>query len=96
MRQLRGQGPSVAEKYSYLYNREELTGIVARGRALEGRARRVYFKLNNNVGDAPALTATRSRSYSGRRRPTARRSSRSGGATAGRGRRPPELSGIAC
>jgi uncharacterized protein YecE (DUF72 family) len=55
MRQLRGQGPSVAEKYGYLYNREELTGIVARGRALEGRARRVYFKLNNNVGDAPAL-----------------------------------------
>ena len=45
----------MAEKYGYLYNREELTGIVARGRALEGRARRVYFKLNNNVGDAPAL-----------------------------------------
>ena len=55
MKQLHGQGPSVAEKYGYLYNREELTGIVARGRALEGRARRVYFKLNNNVGDAPAL-----------------------------------------
>jgi hypothetical protein len=28
---------------------------VVRGRALEGRARRVYFKLNNNVGDAPAI-----------------------------------------
>jgi uncharacterized protein YecE (DUF72 family) len=55
MKQLRGQEPSVAEKYGYLYNRAELTGIVARGRALEGRARRVYFKLNNNVGDAPAL-----------------------------------------
>jgi uncharacterized protein YecE (DUF72 family) len=45
----------VAEKYGYLYDRDELAGIVARGRALEGRARRVYFKLNNNVGDAPAL-----------------------------------------
>ena len=55
MRQLRGQEPSVAEKYGYLYNRQELAGIVARGRALEGQARRVYFKLNNNVGDAPAL-----------------------------------------
>src|SRR5260370_193152 len=55
MKQLRGQGPSVAEKYGYLYNREELTGIVARGRALEGQARRVYFKLHHNVGDAPAL-----------------------------------------
>ena len=55
MKQLRGQEPSVAEKYGYLYNREELAGIVARGRALEGHARRVFFKLNNNVGDAPAL-----------------------------------------
>jgi uncharacterized protein YecE (DUF72 family) len=55
MQQLRGQGPSVAEKYGYLYTRDELTSIVARGRALEGRARRVYFKLNNNVGDAPAI-----------------------------------------
>jgi len=55
MKQLRGQEPSVAEKYGYLYQREELAGIVVRGRALEGRARRVYFKLNNNVGDAPAI-----------------------------------------
>jgi uncharacterized protein YecE (DUF72 family) len=55
MKQLRGQGPSVAEKYGYLYSREELVEIVARGRALDGRARRVYFKLNNNVGDAPAI-----------------------------------------
>ncbi len=57
MRQLRGQEPGVAEKYGYLYNRGELGGIVARGRALEGKARRVYFKLNNNVGDAPAINA---------------------------------------
>ena len=55
MKQLQGREPSVAEKYGYLYDREELAGIVARGRALEGRARRVYFKLNNNVGDAPAI-----------------------------------------
>jgi uncharacterized protein YecE (DUF72 family) len=55
MRQLRGGAPSVAEKYGYLYDRQELTGIVARGRALQGRARQVYFKLNNNVGDAPAI-----------------------------------------
>ncbi|HSB40234.1 MAG TPA: DUF72 domain-containing protein [Methylomirabilota bacterium] len=55
MEQLRGRAPSVAEKYGYLYDRAELAGIVARGRALEGHARRVYFKLNNNVGDAPAI-----------------------------------------
>ena len=55
MKQLQGKAPSVAEKYGYLYDGQELAGIVARGRALEGRARRVYFKLNNNVGDAPAI-----------------------------------------
>lgn len=55
MKQLRGEMPSVAEKYGYLYDREELSGIVARGRALDGQAGRVYFKLNNNVGDAPAI-----------------------------------------
>jgi len=57
MKHLRGQEPSVAEKYGYLYNQGELEEIVARGRALEGTARRVYFKLNNNVGDAPAINA---------------------------------------
>jgi uncharacterized protein YecE (DUF72 family) len=57
MRQLRGEMPSVAEKYGYLYNRDELGEIVARGRALDGQAGRVYFKLNNNVGDAPAINA---------------------------------------
>jgi uncharacterized protein YecE (DUF72 family) len=57
MKQLQGQAPTVAEKYGYLYDRAELTGIVARGRALGGQARRVYFKLNNNVGDAPAINA---------------------------------------
>jgi uncharacterized protein YecE (DUF72 family) len=55
MRQLRGEMPSVAEKYGYLYDRDELGDIVARGRALDGQAARVYFKLNNNVGDAPAI-----------------------------------------
>jgi uncharacterized protein YecE (DUF72 family) len=57
MKQLRGLTPSVAEKYGYLYDRDELGEIVARGRALDGHAGRVYFKLNNNVGDAPAVNA---------------------------------------
>ena len=53
--QLRGQSPSVAEKYGYLYNEGELEEIVARGRGLEGYARRVHFQLNNNLEDAPAI-----------------------------------------
>ena len=28
---------------------------MARGRALDGQASRVYFEMNNNVGDAPAI-----------------------------------------
>ena len=53
--QLRGESPTVAEKYGYLYDREELRAIVASGTALAGTAGRVYFKLNNNAGDAPAI-----------------------------------------
>ena len=55
MRQLRGEAPSVAEKYGYLYSQAELAEIVARARGLDGRARRVYLELNNNVEDAPAI-----------------------------------------
>jgi uncharacterized protein YecE (DUF72 family) len=55
LKQLRGGAPSVAEKYGYLYGEDELRDIVRAGRALEGKASRVYFKLNNNVGDAPAI-----------------------------------------
>ncbi len=55
LKQLSGQSPSVAEKFGYLYNEEELREIVARGRGLEGHARRVHFQLNNNLEDAPAI-----------------------------------------
>jgi len=55
LRQLRGESPTVAEKYGYLYREEELAEIVAQARALDGRARRVYLELNNNVEDAPAI-----------------------------------------
>jgi uncharacterized protein YecE (DUF72 family) len=65
LKQLRGQSPSVAEKYGYLYNEGELREVVARGRALEGHARRVYFKLNNNVGDAPAINGIQIRELLG-------------------------------
>jgi uncharacterized protein YecE (DUF72 family) len=65
LRQLRGESPTVAEKYGYLYREDELREIVARGRALEGRARRVYFELNNNVGDAPAINGVQIRELLG-------------------------------
>lgn len=68
MRQLRGEAPSVAEKYGYLYDASELESIVARGRQLEGRASRIYFKLNNNVGDAPAINGEQIRELLGQER----------------------------
>ncbi len=55
LKQLRGGAPGVAEKYGYLYREDELRGIVAGARALEGSASRVYLSMNNNAGDAPAI-----------------------------------------
>jgi uncharacterized protein YecE (DUF72 family) len=55
----------VAEKYGYLYDEAELGEIVGRGRRLAGHARRVYFTLNNNVGDAPAINGVQIRELLG-------------------------------
>lgn len=55
MRQLRGEAPSVAQKYGYLYSRAELAEIVGRARRLAGHAQRVYVMMNNNIEDAPAV-----------------------------------------
>ncbi len=69
LKQLRGESPSVAEKYGYLYNETELSEIVRRGRELGGHARRVYFELNNNVGDAPAINGIQIREFLGQETP---------------------------
>src|SRR5262249_42700648 len=69
LKQLRGEAPSVAEKYGYLYDASELTEIVGRVRGLEGRARRIYFKMNNNVGDAPAINGIQIRELLGQEAP---------------------------
>ena len=65
LKQLRGQSPSVAEKYGYLYGEAELREIVDKARSLEGHARRVYLKLNNNAGDAPAINGIQIRELLG-------------------------------
>lgn len=54
LKQLQGKGPSVAEKYDYLYPREELEEIARAAGALNGRAGRVYLQMNNNRRDYPA------------------------------------------
>jgi len=65
LKQLRGEGPTVAEKYGYLYSPAEIEEIVGRGRLLDGRARRIYFELNNNAGDAPAINGIQIRELLG-------------------------------
>jgi len=69
LKQLRGQAPSVAEKFGYLYRPAEIEEIVARGRSLDGRARRIFFKMNNNVGDAPAINGGQIRELLGQDTP---------------------------
>jgi hypothetical protein len=59
-----------AEKYGYLYDEAEVTEIVSRVDAswLDTRAD-VYFKLNNNVGDAPAINGIQIRELLGQETP---------------------------
>jgi uncharacterized protein YecE (DUF72 family) len=55
--QLAGREPSVAEKYDYLYGREELQVIARRARAVATHARRVAVTFNNNNRDYPIQNA---------------------------------------
>jgi uncharacterized protein YecE (DUF72 family) len=51
--QTRGQHPSVAEKYDYLYRPEELTALSETARRLEEEAATVRITFNNNNRDYP-------------------------------------------
>jgi uncharacterized protein YecE (DUF72 family) len=57
LKQVQGKAPTVAEKYDYLYPREELEEIARAAGALNGRAQRVHLQLNNNRSDFPAINA---------------------------------------
>ena len=51
--QLQGKAPTVAEKYDYLYDEEELAEIARSAGALNGKAERVHLAMNNNRRDYP-------------------------------------------
>lgn len=55
LKQLRGEQPSVAEKYDYLYSDDEIDQIVQRARRLQGHAKLIFVKFNNNRADYPAI-----------------------------------------
>lgn len=55
--QLRGEEPSVREKYDYLYGEGELAELVEEARVLGGKARRVFVVFNNHRRDHAAKNA---------------------------------------
>jgi uncharacterized protein YecE (DUF72 family) len=55
VKQLQGKQPTVAEKYDYLYARDELEEIARAAGALNGRAQRVHVAMNNNNRDYPVI-----------------------------------------
>ncbi len=57
LKQLRGEEPSVAEKYDYLYSQDEIEEVVQKARGFHRHARRVFVKFNNNRRDYPAINA---------------------------------------
>ena len=57
LRQLRGEGPSVREKYDYLYSEEELRGLLPEIEALAREAEEVFISFNNNNRDYPVRNA---------------------------------------
>jgi uncharacterized protein YecE (DUF72 family) len=57
LRQVRGEDPSVREKYDYLYREEELAGLVPEIDAVMEEAEETYISFNNNNRDYPVRNA---------------------------------------
>jgi uncharacterized protein YecE (DUF72 family) len=57
LRQLRGEGPSVREKYDYLYSDPELAILVPEIAGLAGESEEVFVSFNNNNRDYPVRNA---------------------------------------
>jgi uncharacterized protein YecE (DUF72 family) len=57
LRQVRGEEPSVREKYDYLYREEELARLVPEIDAVTEEAEETYVSFNNNNRDYPVQNA---------------------------------------
>jgi uncharacterized protein YecE (DUF72 family) len=57
LKQLRGEGPPVREKYDYLYREEELRELVPEVEALAREAEEVFIAFNNNNRNYPVVNA---------------------------------------
>jgi uncharacterized protein YecE (DUF72 family) len=56
-RELRGERPTVREKYDYLYREDELKGLVPEVAAVADEAERVFISFNNNNRAYPVQNA---------------------------------------
>ncbi len=57
LRQLRGEAPTVRQKYDYLYTEAELAELLPEVHALEAETERVFISFNNNNRDYPVRNA---------------------------------------
>ena len=57
LRQLRGEEPSVREKYDYLYSDAELASLVPEIGGLAEESEEVFVSFNNNNRDYPVRNA---------------------------------------
>ncbi len=67
LRQLRGEAPTVREKYDYLYVEDELRELLPEVEALEHETERVFISFNNNNRDYPVQNALMMRRLLGQR-----------------------------
>jgi uncharacterized protein YecE (DUF72 family) len=70
-RELRGEGPTVREKYDYLYREDELRELVPEVAALADEAERVFISFNNNNRAYPVQNALMMRGLLGQPAPSA-------------------------
>lgn len=57
LRQLRGEAPTVREKYDYLYSEAELAALLPEVEAVAAEAERVFISFNNNNRAYPVVNA---------------------------------------
>jgi uncharacterized protein YecE (DUF72 family) len=71
LRQLRGEGPTVREKYDYLYAEDELRGLLPEIDALAQESERVFISFNNNNRAYPVINALMMKRLLGQPAPSA-------------------------
>lgn len=71
LRQLRGEEPTVQEKYDYLYSEAELRALLPEVEALAREAEQVFVSFNNNNRDYPVRNALMMRRLLGQPLPPA-------------------------